>query len=39
MLCPVNMKNEINLTVAVSVQVKQLAGTRKTESNYMEGEN
>ena len=39
MLCRVNMKNEINVTMVLNVQVQQVAGTRKTESNYMEVEN
>ena len=39
MLCWVNMNSEINVTKVLTVQVEQVAGRKKTESDYMEEEN
>ena len=39
MLRWVNVKNKKNVTMDLTVQVKQVKGTRKTESNYMKKEN
>ena len=38
MLLWANMKNEINVTMDLTVQVEQVTGTRKTESNYLKEE-
>ena len=35
----VNMKNEINVTMDLTVSIEKATGTRKTESNYMKEEN
>ena len=35
MLCQANMKNEINVTIVLAIQIQEVTGIRKTESNYM----
>ena len=39
MLCWLNMKNEKNVTMDSSFQVKQVTETRKTENNYIQEKN
>ena len=34
MLCWINMKNEINVTMVLTVYIKHLTKTRKTENNH-----
>ena len=39
MLCRVNMKNEINVSMDLTFQAEQVTGSRITESNYMKEAN